>query len=119
MKGAAGALPDWGAVGEDGGGGARVTAGAGVGSVSAEVWGGTGVQAGAGAGEGGSARALDPGREAGLQVSEASAEPPNAGTSGSRPEPGLGRWSVLDEGKGFGLGAAAWARGGLGWAEAA
>lgn len=71
-----------------------MTAGVDAGWVSGEVWGGTAVQAGGGDGAGGSARALGPEREAGLQVSEAGAEPLNAPVDGWRPEPAWGRSSA-------------------------
>lgn len=63
-------------------------AGVGGGWASAEAWGGTAGQAGAGAGEGGAARALGPGREAGLRASEAWEEPLSVGAGVWRPGPG-------------------------------
>lgn len=83
----------------------------GEGWVSAEAWGGTAGQAGAGAGEGGAARALGPGQEAGLRASEAWGEPLSVGAGGSRPEPGRGRLFGSGEGTGAGgrvPGAAVW-----------
>lgn len=62
--------------------------GVGEGWALAEAGGGTAVQAGAGAGEGGAARALGPGREAGLRASEAWGEPLSVGAGLWRPEPG-------------------------------
>lgn len=86
--GAGGALPDWGAVGEGDGWGGQVMVGVGEGWASVEDGGGTADQAGAGAGEGGVARALGPGREAGLRASEAWREPLSVGAGVWRPEPG-------------------------------
>ena len=105
--GAGGALPDWDAVGEGGelGGQAMVDVGEGWASVMAG--GETAVQADAGAGEGGAARALGPGREAGLRASEAWEEPLNVGAGGLRPGPWLG----CSPGSSWGTGAGGWTAG--------
>lgn len=101
---AGGALPDWDAVGGGGGLGGLATVDAGEGWASAVAEGETAVQAGAGAGagEGGAARALGPGREAGLRASEAWGEPLSVGAGGLRPEPGWGRLPGSNEGRGAG-----------------
>lgn len=113
MTGAGGALPDWDAADAGGGWAGRVKAGAGADWASAGAEGVTVLQAGAGAGEGGAARALGPGREAGLRASEAWEEPLSAAAAGgTRPEPGRGRWS------GSGAGTEAGRRVGTGGAEA-
>lgn len=80
--GAGGALPGLDDVGVGGASGGRVMVDVGEGWVSVMAGGGTAVQAGGGAGEEGAARALGPGREAGLRVSEAWEEPLNAWAGG-------------------------------------
>lgn len=88
VMGACGTLPDLDAVGEGGALGGQVMVDVGEGWASVVAGGGTAVQAGGGAGEEGAARALGPGREAGLRVSEAWEEPLNVGASGLGPGPG-------------------------------
>lgn len=87
MMGAGGALPDLDAVGEGGALGGQAMVGVGEGWALVVAGGGTTVQAAGGAGEEGAARALGPGREAGLRATEAWEEPLNVGAGGSRPGP--------------------------------
>lgn len=115
--GAGEALPGWRAVGEDVERGGQAMAGVGVGEdwASAEAGGGTADRAGAG--EGGVARALGPGQEAGLQASEAFGEPRSWWAGAWRLEPGRGRLSGSDE-ETRAEGRPAGVRGGTGGAEA-
>jgi len=93
--------------------------GVGGGWASAEAGGGTATRSAAVAGDGEVARALGPGREAGLRASEAWGEPLSGGAGWWRPEPEPGsvRLSGAVSGTGAG-GQKAGARGGLGGAEA-
>lgn len=80
-----------------------------------EASGGIALQAGAGAGEGGLVRALGPGQEAGLRVTEAWEEPLSVGAGGLKAE--WARLAGFEEGTGSGgwmAGAGAVTRGGLG-----
>lgn len=86
--GAGGALPDLDAVDEGGVLGGQAMVDVGEGWVSVVVGGGRAVQPGGVAWEEGAVRALGPGQEAGLQVSEAWEEPLNVGAGGLRQRPG-------------------------------